>query len=72
LCSNCLIKHVIEGKIVGRTELTERRDEDASSLKEKRRYCKLKEETTDRAVWRTRIRRGYGLIERQNTELMKK
>jgi hypothetical protein len=37
-------------------------------LKEKRGYCKLKEEALDRTVWRTRFGRGYGPVVRQNTE----
>jgi hypothetical protein len=35
-------------------------------LKKKRRYWNLKEEALDRTPWRTRFRRGYGLIVRQN------
>jgi hypothetical protein len=37
-------------------------------LKEKRRYCKLKEEALDRTVWRTGFGRGYGPVVRQITE----
>jgi hypothetical protein len=36
--------------------------------KEKRRYWKLKEEGLDRAVWRTRLGRGYGPVVSQTTE----
>jgi hypothetical protein len=37
-------------------------------LKEKRRYWKLKEETLDRTLWRTRFGKGYGPVVRQATE----
>jgi hypothetical protein len=56
---NCLLKHVIEGKLEGRIEMTGRRRRRRrlllDDLKEKRRYCKLKEEAVDRTVWRTRF-----------------
>jgi hypothetical protein len=45
---NCLLKHVIEGKLEGRIEMTRRRGRRRKQLlddlKEKRRYWKLKEE----------------------------
>jgi hypothetical protein len=51
---NCLLKHVIEGKLEGRTEMTgrrgRRRKQLLDDLKEKRRYCKLKEEALDRTL----------------------
>jgi hypothetical protein len=69
---NCLLKHVIEGKLEGRIEMTERggrkRKQLLDDLKEKRRYCKLIEEALDRTVWRTRFGRGYGPVVRQTTE----
>jgi len=34
-------------------------------LKEKIGYCKLKERTLDRTLWRTRFRRVYGPVVRQ-------
>jgi hypothetical protein len=37
-------------------------------LKEKRGYWKLKKETLDRSLWRTRFGRGYGPVVRQTTE----
>jgi hypothetical protein len=46
LCRNCLLKHVIEGKVEGRIEMTKRRGRRRKKLlddlKEKRRYWKLK------------------------------
>jgi hypothetical protein len=60
---NCLLKHVIEGKLEGRIEMTERRGtrrkQLLDDLKEKRKYWKLKEEALDRTLWRTRFGRGY-------------
>jgi hypothetical protein len=45
---NCLLKHVIEGKLEGSTEMAggrgRRRKQLLDELKEKRRYWKLKEE----------------------------
>jgi hypothetical protein len=69
---NCLLKHVIEGKLEGRIEMTgrrgRRRQQLLDDLKEKRRYWKLKEEALDRTVRRTRLERGYGPVVRQTTE----
>jgi hypothetical protein len=63
---NCLLKHVIEGKLEGRIEMTGRRGRRRKQLldylKEKRRYWKLKEEALDRTLWRTRFGRGYGPV----------
>jgi hypothetical protein len=69
---NCLVKHVIEGKLEGRLEMTgrrgRRRKQLLDDLKEKRRYWKLKEEAVDRSLWRTCFGRGYGPVVRQTTE----
>jgi hypothetical protein len=58
---NCLLKHIIEGKLEGRIEMKgrrgRRRKQLLDDLKEKRRYCKLKEEVLDRTLWRTRFGR---------------
>jgi hypothetical protein len=69
---NCLLKHVIEGKLEEKIEMTgrrrRRRKQLLDDLKEKRRYWKLKEEALDRTLWRTRFGRGYGPVVRQTTE----
>jgi hypothetical protein len=69
---NCLLKHVIEGTLEGRIEMTgrrgRRRKQLLDDLKEKRRYWQLKEEELDRTVWRTRFGRGYGPVVRQTAE----
>jgi hypothetical protein len=71
LRSSCLRKHVIEGKIEGMTEVTERRGRRRmqlpGELKETRGYYKLKEEALDRTVWRTGFGRDCGHV-RQATE----
>jgi hypothetical protein len=69
---NCLLKHVIEGKLEGRREMMgrrgRRRKQPLDDLKEKRRYCKLKEEALDRTLWRSHFGRGYGPVVRQTAE----
>jgi hypothetical protein len=71
---NCVLKHVIKGKIVGRIEATGRRGRRLKQLldylKEKRDYWKLKEEYLDCILWRTRFGRGYGPVVRQTNEGM--
>jgi hypothetical protein len=61
---NCLLKHVIEGKLEGRIEMTgrqgRRRKQLLDDLKEKKTYWTLKEEALYCTLWRTRFGRGYG------------
>ena len=61
---NCLLKHVIEGKIGKRIEVTGRRERRCKKLlddvMETTGYWKLKEETLDRTLWRTCLGREYG------------
>ena len=69
---NGLLKHVIEGKIDGRIEVTGIRGRRGwqlpNDLKIKKGYCKLKEEALDRTLWRTRFGRGCGAVIRQTAE----
>jgi len=62
---NCLLKHVIEGKINRGIEVTGRRGRRRrkllDDLKERRRYSHLKEEALDRTMWRARFGRGLDL-----------
>jgi hypothetical protein len=71
---NYLLKHVTEGKIEGKKGLTgrrgRRRKQLLEDLKEKRKYCKPKEEALDRTMWRTRLRRGSEHFVRRITECM--
>jgi hypothetical protein len=69
---NCLLKCDIERKIEGVIEVTERRGRRRKKLlddlKEKRGYCKLKEEALDLTLWRSRFGRDYASVVRQTTE----
>jgi len=44
-----------------------RRKKLLDELKDRRGYCRLKEEALDRTVWRHRFRGGFGRVFRQNT-----
>jgi len=69
---NCLLQRVIEEKIQGRIEVTERqgrrRRKLLADLKERRGYSHLKEEALDRSMWRARFGRGFGPVVRQTTK----
>jgi len=62
---NCLLKHVIAGKLEGRIEVTgrrrRRRKQLPDGLMENREHCKLKEEALVHSVWRTRRRKAVDL-----------
>jgi hypothetical protein len=66
---NRLLKHVVEGKIEGIREVTgrqrRRRKLLLGDVKEKRGYCKLKEEALDNTLWRIGFGRGNGHVARQ-------
>jgi hypothetical protein len=72
LCRNCLLKHLIEGKIEG-VYVTGRRGRRRKQLlddvKEKREHCKFKDEALDHTAGGTRFVRGYGHV-KQTTLLM--
>jgi hypothetical protein len=65
---NCLLQHVIEGKIKGGIEVTERRGRRRRNLlddrKERRGYSHLKEGALDHTMWRA----GFGLVKRQTAK----
>jgi hypothetical protein len=69
---NCLLRQVIEGKINGGTEVTERRGrkrrELLYDLKERRGYSHLKEEAIDRTMLTARFGRGFGPVVRQTAK----
>jgi hypothetical protein len=65
---NCLLKHVIEGKLGGSTEMIRRRGRRRKPLLGDLRERKLKEEALGRTRWRTRFGRGYAPVVRQTTE----
>jgi hypothetical protein len=58
---NCLLRHIIEGKIRGTRRRGRRRKQLLDELKEARRYWKWKDHT----LWRTQFGRGYGPVARQ-------
>ena len=68
---NYLLKHVTEGKINGRLEVTGRRGmrlkQLLDDLKDSKGCRKVEEETLDLAVRRTCFKRIYGLVIRQTT-----
>ena len=72
LRGNCLLKHVIQGKVEGKLEVRGRRGgkrkQLLDDLKKTRGYCKLKEEAVDHTVRRTGFGRGYGPVVRQATK----
>jgi len=72
LRGNCLLQRVIEGKIKGGIEVTERRGgrrrKLLGDLKEWRGYSHLKEEAVDRTMWRARFGRGFGPVVRRTTK----
>ena len=63
---NCLVKQIIEVKIKGQIEVTRRRGRRRKKilddLKDRRRYCELKEEAVDRTMCRNRFGRGFGPV----------
>jgi hypothetical protein len=67
-----LLREVIEGKIKGGIELTERRGRRSkkllNDLKERSEYSHLKEEALDPTTWRARFGRGFGRVVRQNAK----
>ena len=69
---NCLLQHVIEGKIKGGIEVTGRRERRRrrllDDLQERRGYSHLKEEALDRTIWTARFGRDFGLVLRQPSE----
>ena len=66
LGKSSLPKHVIQGKIRGKIDLTgrqgRRRVQLLDNFKEKRRYCKFKDEALDHPVQRIRFGPVYGPV----------
>ena len=65
---NCLLKHIIEGKVEGRIEAVgrrgRRRKQLLAELEDKGRYCKLKAEALNRTLRRAGFGRDYGPVVR--------
>jgi hypothetical protein len=72
LCRNCLLQQIIEVKIKGGIEVTERRVRRRGNLmdnlRERRGYSHLHEEALDRTMWRARFGRGFGPVVRQTAK----
>ena len=64
---NCLLKHVIEGKMEGMGRRGRRRKQLLNDFKENRRSWKFTDEALDRTLWRTRLGRGRGPVVKQTT-----
>ena len=64
---NCFLRQVIEGKLEATGRRGRRRRQLPDDLKKTRRYWKLKEESLDCALRRTRFGRGCGAVLRQIT-----
>jgi len=69
LCRKRLLKHVIEGKIEGRIEVTRRRGRRLKQLlddlNEEKEYRNLKQEALDPPLWKNGFGRPNGTVERQ-------
>jgi hypothetical protein len=64
---NCLVSHIIDGKIIGPKRRGKRRKQLLDDLKEARRYWKLKKEAQKRTLWRMQFGRDYGPVARQTS-----
>jgi hypothetical protein len=69
---NCLLQHVIEGKIQRGIEVTggrrRRRKKLLDDVKKRRGISHLKEEALDCTMWRARFGRSLGPVVRQTTK----
>ncbi|GFG38790.1 hypothetical protein Cfor_02802 [Coptotermes formosanus] len=61
---NCLLKHIIEGKVAWLGRAGGRCKQLLHDLKETERYWNLKEEALNRTAWRACFRRAYGPVTR--------
>jgi hypothetical protein len=69
---NCLLKHIIGGKMEEWIEVAgwqgKRRNQLLDDRKETREYWELKGHAIDRTMWRTRFGRGCRSVVRQTTK----
>jgi hypothetical protein len=69
---NCLLRHVIDGKLREGIEVTGRRGRRhrklLDELKERRGYSHLKKEALDRTMWSSSFGRGFGPVVRQTAK----
>jgi hypothetical protein len=64
---NCLLRHVIEGKIDGKKRRGGRRLQLLGDLQDERRHCNVQEETLDRTVRSSGFVSDCGHASRQTT-----
>lgn len=62
---NCILKHVIGRKLDGTERRGKKRKQLPNDLKEKIKYCNLREEAAKSTLRRTSFGRGYGPFARQ-------
>jgi hypothetical protein len=67
LRGNCLLTHIIEGKIERTGRRGRRSKQLQDNLKKTRGYQKLKEGAVYCTLWRTHFARGYGAVVGQTT-----
>jgi len=65
LCRNCLLEHVIEGKIEGMRRRGRRCKQLVEDLQETKRYWNLKKKAADCTHWRTHFGRVYAPLIRE-------
>jgi hypothetical protein len=74
LCRNCLLRQVVEGKVIGGIAVTGRRGRRRRKLqddhKERRGYSHLKEDALDGSMWRAGFGRGFGPVVRQTDKCL--
>jgi hypothetical protein len=63
LCTNCLLRYIIKGKIEGTRRQGRRRMQLLDDLREQRKYWKLKDKELERSVWVTRFGSSYKRLE---------
>ena len=63
--TNCLLQHVVQGKIEETVRRGTRSKQLLDDLKKTRRNWKMKDEALDSTVWKTRFRKGYGHVTRR-------
>jgi hypothetical protein len=72
LHKNCLLKHIVEGKVEGGIEVTGRQrrsqKKPLDDFNDMQGYWKLIEEVLDHIVWSTVFGRTYGPVTRQTME----
>ena len=65
---NCLLRHVMEGKIEVLGRRGRRHRQLLGIRKETRKCCKLKEKELALASWTKRFGRGYGPVVRESVD----